>query len=34
LTMEEAAQLFEEMCMNTREYLDPYYNLDAFFCAK
>lgn len=34
LTMEESEQLFKEMCLNTREYLDPYYNLDAYFCAK
>jgi len=32
--MEESEQLFKEMCLNTREYLDPYYNLDAYFCAK
>jgi len=31
LTMEQCAQLFREMCFNTREYLDPYFDLDAYF---
>ncbi|MBQ8624968.1 MAG: alpha-glucosidase/alpha-galactosidase, partial [Agathobacter sp.] len=31
LTAEEAKELFKEMCYNTREYLDEYYNLDDYF---
>lgn len=31
LTMEQAKELFREMCLNTREYLDEYFALDAFF---
>jgi alpha-galactosidase len=31
LTMEESKELFREMCYNTREYLDPYFDLDAYF---
>lgn len=31
LSMEEVAELFRQMCMNTRKYLDPYYDLDAYF---
>ncbi len=31
LTPEDARELFREMCMNTREYLDPYFDLDAYF---
>jgi len=31
LTMEESEQLFKEMCLNTRNYLDSYYELDKFF---
>lgn len=31
LTAEEARSLFEEMCCNTREYLDPYFDLDGYF---
>ena len=33
LSMEEVAELFRQMCMNTRKYLDPYYDLDAYFLA-
>ena len=33
LTMEESFDLFRQMCYNTREYLDPYYDLDAYFSA-
>ena len=33
LTMEESFELFRQMCYNTRAYLDPYYDLDAFFGA-
>ena len=32
LGTEESFELFKEMCYNTREYLDPYYDLDAYFC--
>ena len=31
LSTEEAKALFREMCLNTREYLDPYYDLDTYF---
>lgn len=31
LTMEQCADLFREMCLNTREYLDPYFDLDTYF---
>jgi alpha-galactosidase len=31
LTLEQARALFREMCENTREYLDPYFDLDAYF---
>lgn len=31
LTMEECAELFKEMCLNTRKYLDPYFDLDQYF---
>lgn len=31
LSMKESQELFKEMCYNTREYLDPYYDLDAYF---
>ncbi|MBQ7954511.1 MAG: alpha-glucosidase/alpha-galactosidase [Lachnospiraceae bacterium] len=31
LSMEESKELFREMCLNTREYLDPYYDLDTYF---
>lgn len=31
LSMEESKALFRQMCYNTRAYLDPYYDLDAYF---
>ena len=31
LTMEQCSQLFREMCLNTRAYLDPYFDLDSYF---
>lgn len=31
LTMEEAKKLFKEMCLNTKEYLEPYYDLKGFW---
>ena len=31
LTMEQAKDLFQEMCRNTRAYLDPYFDLDGYF---
>ena len=31
LTMEQCRELFREMCYNTREYLDPYFQLDLYF---
>lgn len=31
LTMEESKELFKEMCLNTREYLDLYFDLDSYF---
>ena len=31
LTLIEAFELFKEMCMNTRMYLDEYYDLDTYF---
>ena len=31
LTMQESKELFKEMCYNTREYLDSYYDLDSYF---
>ena len=31
LTVEEAKELFKEMCLNTREYLDEFYDLDGYF---
>ncbi len=31
LTMEQSFQLFKEMCYNTREYLDEYFDLDGYF---
>lgn len=33
LTMEQSMALFREMCENTREYLDAFFPLDAFFQA-
>ena len=32
LTLEQCRELFQEMCLNTREYLDPYFDLDGYFC--
>lgn len=31
LTVDEARSLFQKMCQNTREYLDPYFDLDGYF---
>ncbi|MCD8040473.1 MAG: alpha-glucosidase/alpha-galactosidase [Clostridia bacterium] len=31
LTREQSEELFKEMCYNTREYLDPYFDLDGYF---
>lgn len=31
LDLETAKELFAQMCRNTRAYLDPYYDLDAYF---
>lgn len=31
LTLEECRALFREMCLNTRAYLDPYFDLDGYF---
>jgi len=31
LTMEQAKELFREMCFATRKYLDPYFNLESYF---
>jgi len=31
LSVEDAKMLFREMCLNTRAYLDPYYDLDSYF---
>ena len=31
LTLKEAKELFREMCINTRAYLDPYFDLDGYF---
>ncbi len=31
LTLKEAKELFREMCRNTREFLDPYYDLEEYF---
>ena len=31
LTIPEAKELFCEMCINTREYLEPYFDLDGYF---
>jgi alpha-galactosidase len=33
LTLAESSALFQEMCLNTRAYLDPYYSLDEYFQA-
>ncbi len=34
LSMEESFELFRQMCYNTRQYLDPYFDLDAYFSAE
>lgn len=34
LTFDKSSELFEKMCMNTREYLDPYFDLDGYFKAR
>ena len=31
LTLEQARDLFREMCLNTRAYLDPHFDLDSYF---
>ena len=31
LTINEAKELFKKMCYNTKEYLNPYFNLDEYF---
>ncbi len=31
LTMEQAKDLFREMCLNTRKYLDEFFDLDSYF---
>lgn len=31
LSFDDAKSLFKEMCLNTREYLDEYFDLDGFF---
>ena len=31
LTMDESKKLFREMCFNTREYLEPYFDLNSYF---
>ena len=31
LTHAQSKELFKEMCYNTREYLDPYFDLDKYF---
>lgn len=31
LGWKESGELFREMCLNTREYLDPYFDLDSYF---
>ena len=31
LSIAQAKELFREMCLNTRAYLDPYYDLDSYF---
>ncbi|MDE7380304.1 MAG: alpha-glucosidase/alpha-galactosidase [Clostridia bacterium] len=31
LSFDESRALFKEMCLNTRKYLDPYFNLDKYF---
>ena len=29
--MEQCEELFQEMCYNTREYLEPHFDLDGYF---
>ena len=31
LSETEKKELFKEMCLNTREYLDEFYDLDGYF---
>jgi alpha-galactosidase len=31
LTMEQSKELFKEMCYNTKDYLDEYFDLDSYF---
>ena len=31
LSIDDAKNLFKEMCYNTKEYLDPYFDLDKYF---
>lgn len=31
LTMSQSRELFKEMCLNTKEYLAPYFDLDTYF---
>ena len=31
LSMKESKELFKKMCLNTREYLDDYFELDEYF---
>lgn len=31
LTLDDAHELFKAMCLNTREYLDPWFKLDRYF---
>lgn len=33
LSLDEARELFREMCCNTRTYLEPYFDLDGYFYA-
>jgi alpha-galactosidase len=34
LTMEQSQALFKEMCYNTKEYLEEFYDLDSYFKSK
>lgn len=34
LSAEESFRLFGQMCRNTREYLDPYFDLDGYFSGR
>lgn len=31
LTVEQCEKLFREMCLNTRSYLEPHFDLDGYF---